>query len=147
MSESGCGLERRNEGSCSRKDTELSKRPGVKASERRPRTDCCRETELEHNYRRDEGAIQRCCTSGWQHFHPSNQTTHPLQFHSLSLTASCSPGLVSVCCPLHPHYLPTLPPFIPSPGFFCMKPRAHTHTYCTRTRSLCLTVSVFLSGG
>lgn len=104
----------------SRKDTEGQE----SVSEKKPSTNCCTGT------RRREGVIQRCSTSGWQHFHLGNQTTHPLQFHSLSsLTASVYPDWVSVCCPLHPLYRSTLPPSI-------------LPHICTHILFLCLFVSL-----
>uniref|UniRef100_A0A665WIE5 Uncharacterized protein n=1 Tax=Echeneis naucrates TaxID=173247 RepID=A0A665WIE5_ECHNA len=119
-------------GPYSRKDTRLSKGPRVKVSEKKPNSDRFTETEVEHNYGRSEGERQRCSTSGWQHFHLSNQTTHPLQFlFSSSLIASLFPRWVSVCCPLHPHYLPTLPtsiPFTTQLPLFLRKHTLYAHT-------------------
>ncbi len=42
-------------GACSRKDTELSKGPGVKASEKRLSKDCCGKTELEQKLQENRG--------------------------------------------------------------------------------------------
>lgn len=129
------GREWRNEGPCSRKEIEPSKGLEVKASERS--RDCCRETELEQNCRRNEGKQQRCSTSGWQHFHLSNQTTHPPHSHHLSCQAGC---LSAALCTqaIFTHFL-----YPSQPDFF-----QHTCAACTRTatHSLCLAVSVFPSG-
>lgn len=96
--------------------------------------------ESEKNCRRTEGEVQRCSTSGWQLFHLGNQTTHPLLFHSpSSLAASFLPGCMSVCCPLHPRCLSTLPPSIPSPGF--LYTHTHTPTVCTHTHMHTLRLS------
>lgn len=118
---------------------QASKGLRVKARERS--RDGCGETELEQNCRRNEREQQRCSTSGWQHFHLSNQSTHPPHSHQLFCQAGC---LSAALCTraIFTHFLHPVKLY-----FF-----QHTHTVCTLTQthisthSRCLTVSVFPSG-
>lgn len=91
--------------------------------------------------------IQWCSTSGWQHFHLSNQTTHPLQFHwRSSLTASISTR-PNVCllpsAPTLSFHTSSLASSTYRP-LFLQAHMLHAHTH-TRALSLLLSHCLFVS--
>lgn len=137
-------------GPCGRKDTEPSKGPGVKVSEKRPSTDCGGETELEQSYRRNEGKdtevqhIWLATLSPRQSDHTSSADSLAVLSHSISLSRlgvcllPSAPALSS-----HTSYLD------PLTRHLHVSPFSYTDTYCMRTHTHTdsPSVSVSLSGG
>ena len=145
-SKSACGKQRGQKGPRSRKDAELSEGPGVKVSEKRPGTDCCGETELEQNCRR-ETEVQHI----WLATLLPQQSDHTSSALSLAvLSRSVSLARLGVC--LLPS-APTLSFHTSSLHHFtsfctnmhtCVHTQKHTHTH---THIHSLTVPASPSGG
>lgn len=117
---------------------QASKGLRVKARERS--RDGCGETELEQNCRRNEGKQQRCSTSGWQHFHLSNQSTHPPHSHQLFCQAGC---LSAALCTraIFTHFLHPAKPYFFNTHILYAHSHRHTHIH-TLPVSHCLRVSL-----
>lgn len=122
MSKSACGKQRGQKGPRSRKDAEPSEGPGVKVSEKRPGTDCCGETELEQNCRR-ETEVQHI----WLATLLPQQSDHTSSALSLAvLSRSVSLARLGVCL------LPSAPTLS-----FHTSSLHHFTSFCTNTHTVC----------